>query len=199
MHVFDLVEQGATAVRGPNPCSAVRGMLKGLRDRIDDVHEALEFCGCGNPEEAPDRQVFYRSPNLTMMRICLCPGLRTPPHDHSTWAAILMLTGYERNILYRRCPRHGLDKTSEVLLKPGSVFRMNVDTIHVAECATDEPAIALHVYGGDLDLLPRRVWHPQTLEEYPMEMERYEEFSRIASADAGREAALAAPQTAIPA
>ena len=195
LHVFDLVAQGATAASGPNPCSAVRGMLKGLRERIDDVHEALDFCGCGDPEEAPDRQVFYRSPNLTMMRICFCPGLRTPPHDHSTWAAILMLAGYERNILYRRCPRRGLDRISEVLLEPGSVFRMNVDTIHVAECATDEPAIALHVYGGDLDLLPRRVWHPHTLKEYPMEMERYEEFSRIASAD--RHAALAAPQAAV--
>ena len=169
-------------------------MLKGLRDRIDEVYEALDFCGCDKPGEAPDRQVFYRSPNLTMMRICFCPGLRTPPHDHSTWAAILMLTGHERNILYRRCRRHGLDKTGEVLLKPGSVFRMNVDTIHVAECATDEPAIALHVYGGDLDFLPRRVWHPHTLEEYPMELGRYEEFSRIASSD--REAALAAPRAA---
>lgn len=195
MHVFDLVEQGATAASGPNPCSAVRSMLDKLRDRLDDVYEALDFCGCDQPGEAPDRQVFYRSPNLTMMRICFCPGLRTPPHDHSTWAVILMLTGRERNILYRRCRRHGLDKTGEALLKPGSVFRMNEDTIHVAECATDEPAIALHVYGGDLDFLPRRVWHPETFDEYPMEMDRYEEYSRIASANS--KAAPAVAQAAL--
>ena len=183
MHVFDIVEQGAKAATGPNPCSAVRGLLDDLCCKLDDVCQALEFCACDRREDAPDRQIFYRSPNLTMMRICFCPGLRTPPHDHSTWAAILMLTGHERNTLYRRCSRHGLDKTGEVLLKPGSVFRMNVDTIHVAECAADEPAVALHVYGGDLDYLPRRVWHPHTYEEYPMEMDRYEEFSRIASSD----------------
>ena len=172
-------------------------MLNSLCDRLDDVHQALEFCSCGSPEEAPDRQIFYRSPNLTMMRICFCPGLRTPPHNHSTWAAILMLTGRERNTLYQRCRRHGLDKTGEILLKPGSVFRMNVDTIHVAECATNEPAVALHVYGGDLDHLPRQVWHPQTYKEFPMEMDRYEEFSRIASEDwqptqAGDQTALTA-------
>ena len=183
MHVFDIVEQGARAAQGPNPCSAVRDILKKLRNRLDEVHEALDFCGCAKEEDAPDRQIFYRSPNLAMMRVCFCPGLRTPPHDHATWAAMLMLSGRERNTFYRRCGQHGLDRIGEVVLEPGSVFRMEVDSIHVAECTADQPAVALHVYGGDLDLLPRRIWHPRTLEEFPMEMDRYEEFSRLASAD----------------
>ena len=172
----------------------MHGMLSGLRNRLDDVYEALDFCGCGEETDTPDRQIFYRSPNLLMMRVCFCPGLRTPPHDHATWAAILMLSGSERNILYRRCGRQGLDKTGETLLKPGSIFRMNEDTIHVAECATEEPAIALHVYGGDLDYLPRRMWHPHTLEEFPMKIGHYEELSVIASSDA--HAPLTAPQVA---
>ena len=183
MQVFDLVERGARAANKPNPHIAMHGMLSDLRNRIEDVHEALDFCGCGEETDTPDRQIFYRSPNLLMMRVCFCPGLRTPPHDHSTWAAILMLSGSERNILYRRCSRHGLERTGEVLLKPGSIFRMNEDSIHVAECATDEPAIALHVYGGDLDYLPRRMWHPHTLEEFPMRMDHYQELSAIASRD----------------
>ncbi|WP_446831902.1 hypothetical protein [Candidatus Foliamicus sp.] len=158
-------------------------MLGTLRERLDEVHAALDFCACGTPEEAPDRQIFYRSPNLAMMRICFCPGLRTPPHDHATWAAILMLSGRERNTLYRRCSTHGLVRKGDVLLEAGSVFLMQANDIHVAECAADHPAVALHVYGGDLDLLPRSVWHPDTLEEFPMEMDRYEEFSRLASAD----------------
>ena len=183
MQVFDLVERGARAANEPNPGAAMHGMLSGLRERLDDVSEALDFCGCGEETDTPDRQIFYRSPNLLMMRVCFCPGLRTPPHDHATWAAILMLSGSERNILYRRCSRHGLDKTGEVMLKPGSIFRMNDDTIHVAECATDEPAIALHVYGGDLDYLPRRMWHPHTLEEFPMKIGHYQKLSVIASND----------------
>jgi len=183
LHVFDIVEQGAKAAQGPNPCGAVHDTLKALRSRLDDVHEALDFCSCAEAEDAPDRQIFYRSPNLTMMRICFCPGLRTPPHDHSTWAAMLMLSGKERNIFYRRCGQKGLAPIGDIVLETGSVFRMKIDAIHVAECAMDEPAVALHVYGGDLDLLPRRVWHPHTLEEFPMEMERYEEFSRLAASD----------------
>lgn len=185
MQVFDLVERGARAANKPKPHIAMHGVLSDLRNHIEDVQEALDFCGCGEGADAPDRQIFYRSPNLLMMRVCFCPGLRTPPHDHSTWAAILMLSGSERNILYRRCSRHGLERTGEVLLKPGSIFRMNEDSIHVAECATDEPAIALHVYGGDLDYLPRRMWHPHTLEEFPMEIGHYQELSVIASRDQG--------------
>lgn len=158
-------------------------MLSELSGRLGEVSKALDFCSCGGPEDAPDRQIFYRSPNLTMMRICFCPGLRTPPHDHSTWAAILMLAGREKNTMYRRCRRRGLDRTGEVVLKPGSVFRMDADAIHVAECAAGEPAIALHMYGGDLDQLPRRVWHPHTFEEFPMEMDTYQEFSQLASGD----------------
>ena len=156
-------------------------MLHTLRDRLDDVRDALDFCGCAEADDAPDRQIFYRSPNLSMMRICFCPGLRTPPHDHSTWAAILMLSGKERNTFFRRCATRGLERTGEIVLEAGSVLRMETDAIHVAECATDKPAVALHVYGGDLDFLPRRIWHPRTFEEYPMEMDRYEEFSRLAS------------------
>ena len=185
MHVFDLVEQGAKAAQGTDPCMAVRNMLSNLRERLDEVHEALDFCGCAEADDAPDRQIFYRSPNLSMMRICFCPGLRTPPHDHSTWAAILMLSGRERNTFYRRCRQHGLERTGDIVLEPGSVLRMDVDTIHVAECATEHPAIALHVYGGDLDRLPRKVWHPRTLEEFPMEIDLYNEFSQLASADQG--------------
>lgn len=183
MHVFEIVEQSARAAQDPNPCSAVRDTLKSLRNRLDDVHEALDFCSCAKAEDAPDRQIFYRSPNLTMMRICFCPGLRTPPHDHSTWTAVLMLSGQERNTFYRRCAKNGLTPVGDVVLKAGSVLHMKTDTIHVAECATDQPAVALHVYGGDLDLLPRRVWHPHTLEEFPMEMRRYEKFSGLASVD----------------
>lgn len=183
LHVFDIVEQSAKAAQGPNPCGAVHDALKTLRGRLDDVREALDFCSCAKAEDAPDRQIFYRSPNLTMMRICFCPGLRTPPHDHSTWAAMLMLSGKERNTFYRRCGQNGLARINDIVLETGSVFHMKIDAIHVAECATDEPAVALHVYGGDLDLLPRRVWHPHTLKEFPMEMERYEEFSRLAASD----------------
>jgi hypothetical protein len=40
---------------------------------------------------------------------------------------------------------------------------MRAETAHVVECVGNAPTIGLHVYGGDIFELPRRMWHPQTL------------------------------------
>jgi len=53
--------------------------------------------------------------------------------------------------------------------------------VHVAECLSDKPAIGLHVYGGDIFELPRRMWNPETLEEHALDWALYENFARIAS------------------
>ena len=55
------------------------------------------------------------------------------------------------------------------------------DTPHVAECVGNAPTIGLHGYGGDIFELPRRMWHPQTLEEHPLDWALYPEFARIAT------------------
>ena len=108
-------------------------------------------------------------------------GRRTPPHDHGTWAQILLLSGEEKNTLYR-AENGSLRKASDVTLKRGSILPMRAETAHVAECLGDAPAIGLHVYGGDILALPRRMWNPQTLEEHPLDWEVYERFARAASA-----------------
>jgi predicted metal-dependent enzyme (double-stranded beta helix superfamily) len=100
---------------------------------------------------------------------CAFPnGRRTPPHDHGAWAQILVLSGAEKNTLYRR-DNGALRKAGEVTLARGSILPMRADTVHVAECLGDTPAIGLHVYGGDILELPRRMWNPETLEEHPLE------------------------------
>ena len=58
---------------------------------------------------------------------------------------------------------------------------MRAETAHVAECVGDEPALGLHVYGGDILELPRRMWDPETLEEHEFEDALYETFARTAS------------------
>jgi predicted metal-dependent enzyme (double-stranded beta helix superfamily) len=121
-------------------------------------------------------QVFYRSPQLTMLKVRFPAGRRTPPHDHGTWAAILLLSGEEKNTLYR-----SENGAGEVQLSPGSILTMLADTAHVAECIGDAPAVGLHVYGGDIMDLPRRMWNPQTLEEHALEWALYENFARAAS------------------
>lgn len=177
MQVHEMVARCAAAAQCQDSMNAVRGVLEGLRGDLGAVERTLEFVpGVGGNA----RQVFYRSPNLTMLKVCFPSGRRTPPHDHGTWAVILMLSGQEKNTLYRRA-EEGLRTASEVTLERGAILPMQAETAHVAECMGDEPALGLHVYGGDILELPRRMWNPETLEEHEFEDARYETFAQAAS------------------
>jgi predicted metal-dependent enzyme (double-stranded beta helix superfamily) len=180
MKVQELVACCSDAAESGEPMRAVREVVESWRDRVADIEQALAYVsGVGGNA----RQVFYRSPNLTMLKVCFPVGRRTPPHDHGTWAMILLLSGREKNTLYRR-EAAGLRKAGEATLERGSILPMLGETVHVAESIGDTPAIGLHVYGGDILELPRRMWDPQTLAEHPLDWTLYESFARKASAAA---------------
>ena len=177
MKPHELVASFAAAVSRSDPIVSARAALEELKDDIAEVDEALRFIsGVGGNAQ----QVFYRSTDLTLLKVCFPAGRRTPPHDHGTWATILLLAGEEKNTLYRVADGR-LRKASEVTLKPGSILSMRGETAHVVECVGSAPTIGLHVYGGDIFELPRRMWHPQTLEEHRLDWTLYENFARIAS------------------
>lgn len=180
MKVHDLVARCAAAAETSDPMRAVRAVVDGLRDDIESIERSLSYVsGVGGNA----RQVFYRSPNLTLLKVRFPSGRRTPPHNHGTWAMILLLSGCEKNTLYRK-EASGLRKAGEVTLERGSVLPMLAETAHVAECIGDEAAIGLHAYGGDILELPRSMWNPQTLEEHPLDWTVYERFAQMASAAA---------------
>ena len=157
--------------------AAVREVVEKLRRDIGAIESALEYVS-GTGGNAG--QVFYRSPEMTMLKVCFPNGRRTPPHDHGTWATILLLSGAKKNTLYRT-ENGDLRRASEVTLEPGSILPMRAETVHVAECLGDRPAIGLHVYGGDIFTLPRRMWNPETLEEQKLDWTLYERFAQVAS------------------
>src|SRR6478609_810440 len=139
MKVHELVKSFSKAAEAANAMSAVREVMEGLRGNLEDVEQTLAFVsGVGGNA----RQVFYRSPDMTLLKVCFPNGRRTPPHDHGTWATILLLSGEEKNTLYRR-ENGTLRKASEVTLERASILSMRADTAHVAECLGDKPAIGL--------------------------------------------------------
>jgi predicted metal-dependent enzyme (double-stranded beta helix superfamily) len=181
MKVHELVARFASAGESADSMGAARQVLESLRGDIASIESALAYVsGVGGNA----RQVFYRSPNLTLLKVCFPNGRRTPPHDHGTWATILLLSGEEKNTLYRR-ENSALRRAGEVTLARGSILPMRAETVHVAECIGDSPAIGLHVYGGDILELPRRMWNPETLEEHALDWTLYETYARIASKAAG--------------
>ena len=181
MKVHELVARFATARNSGDPMKTAREVLEGLRGEIAEIERTLSYVsGVGGNA----RQVFYRSPDLTLLKVCFPNGRRTPPHDHGTWATILLLSGEEKNTLYRR-DNGTLRKAGEVTLTRGAILPMRAEAVHVAECLGNAPAIGLHVYGGDILELPRRMWNPETLEEHPLDWAQYEKFAQVASKAAG--------------
>jgi predicted metal-dependent enzyme (double-stranded beta helix superfamily) len=177
MRVHDLVARFSSAAESADPMKSARAILEDLRADIAGIESTLAYIsGVGGNA----RQVFYRAPNLNLLKVCFPAGRRTPPHDHGTWATIMLLSGEEKNTLYRR-ENGKLRKAGEVTLTRGAILPMRAGTVHVAECIGTSPAIGLHVYGGDILELPRRMWNPETLEEHALEWTQYEAFARIAS------------------
>ena len=183
MKVNELVDRCVAAAESKDPMNAVRETLEGLRGQLAEIGRALSFIsGVGGNA----RQVFFRSENLFMLKARFPAHRRTPPHDHGTWATILLLSGREKNTLYLRDGKSkgGLRRAGEKTLSPGDILTMRPDTMHVVECLGDEDTTGLHVYGGDILTLPRSMWHPETLEEEPLDFTKYDALAGIASQQA---------------
>jgi predicted metal-dependent enzyme (double-stranded beta helix superfamily) len=178
MHASDLVSLCAEAASKADPMAAVRGVLETLKSDLDRVARAIDYLpGTGGNA----RQAFFRSPNLSLLKVRFPSGRRTPPHNHGTWATILVLSGSEKNTLYGVEADDSLRLVSEVELHPGSILPMRSEAVHVAECTGAQPAIGLHVYGGDVLGLARSMWDPDTLARHELDWNQYEGFAERAS------------------
>ena len=182
MDVHELTGRFTKAVRAADPMAGVRDVMEELKEDLDGVADALSYLS-GTGGNA--MQAFYRSPDLSLLKVSFPAGRRTPPHDHGTWATILVLSGEEKNTLYRQGDDGSLRRASEVTLTRGSILPMRAEAAHVAECTGNEAAIGLHVYGANVLGTERYMWDPETLERHPLDWSRYEGFAQRASAMEG--------------
>ncbi len=182
MEPVDLVTKLSPAAGSADPMNAVRDVVEGFKSNLDAVAGALSYLTGTGGNAA---QAFYRSANLSLLKVSFPNGRRTPPHNHGTWAVILVLSGAEKNTLYLREPDGSLRRASEVTLGAGDILPMRAEAVHVAECMGDEPAIGLHVYGANVLGVERSMWDPDTLVEQPLDWTQYEGLAQRASKAAG--------------
>ena len=82
------------------------------------------------------------------------PGVASPPHEHSTWAVIVGLSGNERNLLYGRDTSAGsLRLLRTVDIGANDVVHLRSDAIHATVAADELATFHLHLYGKPLDEL----------------------------------------------
>lgn len=87
-------------------------------------------------------------------------GVKTPPHNHQTWAVNTALVGEEINTLYQvsNQPREPGENPVQVrgrkVLTPGVAISMMPHDIHAIETVADEKSgivMSLHLYGFAID------------------------------------------------
>ena len=90
-------------------------------------------------------------------------GQTTPIHDHGTWGVIGIYRGLEKEESFRREDSRAMEGTVRIvpdgsrLAGAGEVFICCTtdQDVHRVTCASDEPVVGVHVYGGDLAKIPR--------------------------------------------
>jgi predicted metal-dependent enzyme (double-stranded beta helix superfamily) len=88
---------------------------------------------------------------------------KVPPHNHTTWAVIVGVSGEEQNYFYERTddgatPGRGtLRQVRHETVRPGSGVCMLPEDIHHIETHGEDVTLHLHMYGLALDQLHERV------------------------------------------
>lgn len=88
---------------------------------------------------------------------------KVPPHNHTTWAVIVGVSGDEENYFYERTddgsqPGRGtLRQVGHETVSPGTGVCMMPEDIHHIETHGEDVTLHLHMYGLALDQLHERV------------------------------------------
>ncbi|TVP61948.1 MAG: cupin [Nodularia sp. (in: Bacteria)] len=103
-----------------------------------------------NPETGWSVLTLYDEPDfpLTVQTVAWLPGKVSPIHNHATWGVVALISGEEKNTLWRRTNKNGsIEKAGDIILNPGEIMGLMPDAIHHIEALGDEPTISFNLYG----------------------------------------------------
>lgn len=95
-------------------------------------------------------------------------GQRTPVHGHETWGVVGIYAGAEREIRYVKPaasePGRALTPAGEHVWERGqvTVCCTTDDDVHAVAAVGDEPTVGIHVYGGNIGTINRRLYDAAT-------------------------------------
>jgi predicted metal-dependent enzyme (double-stranded beta helix superfamily) len=142
----------------------------------------------GDPGLLTVDQLLVKAGGFTLNRIHVEPGDSfsigagiwdvgqcTPVHDHGTWGVIGIFQGSEKEESFHREGPRAMEGRVRItpsgsrLATAGDVFICCTtdQDVHRVSCASGEPVVGIHVYGGDLAKIPRLRYDPETGEVTP--------------------------------
>jgi predicted metal-dependent enzyme (double-stranded beta helix superfamily) len=84
-------------------------------------------------------------------------GVKTPAHNHTTWAVVVGFDGQELNRFYERTDDGGVTQVDEHMVEAGTGVAMLPDDLHSIHI--EGPALNFHCYGLALERLDERVYY----------------------------------------
>ena len=153
-------------------------LVKKVQDEFELTAKIATFMNpiLENPFLLTKEQLLVKKDGFTLNRVHIATdesfsigvgiwdvGQTTPIHDHGTWGVIGIYRGMEKEESFSNIGtrKNGsmvkINPIGNRLAKPGDTFVCcTKDTdLHRVSCASDEPVIGIHVYGGDLAKIPR--------------------------------------------
>ena len=121
-------------------------------------------------------ELLYRSAKLTIVNVELPGGGRTPLHDHGMWAVIGISQGCEVDRFFESGPT-GLVEVGHVAIECGQTAHLDATVLHSIENPHLHVAKGVHVYGGDLGAVKRRMWDPYTGMEMVFDSATFERWT----------------------
>lgn len=137
---------------------AIRDRLLGLA-ALRDLFPLGDFPGPGPDDDQASR--LYRLAQDDDDRFALYAQrssrpVKTPAHNHTTWAVVVGFEGQELNRFYRRSGSGGIEETGQHLVEAGTGVAMLPDDLHSIHI--EAPALNFHCYGLALERLDTRVY-----------------------------------------
>ncbi|MFJ1298975.1 cysteine dioxygenase [Pseudomonadota bacterium AL_CKDN230030165-1A_HGKHYDSX7] len=150
-----------------------RATLAQVSQRLEDLAAERHLFPAGEfPAPGPDASessTRYRlnpddgDEDVALYLNAINPGKTTVPHNHTTWAVIVALSGAELNRVYRRTDdgarpdRAAIEQVREVVVQPGQAIAFLADDIHSIHVFDGAPTLHFHLYGRPLETLSGRI------------------------------------------
>jgi predicted metal-dependent enzyme (double-stranded beta helix superfamily) len=150
--------------------------VEAIRDRLIELASQRDLFPLDDfptPADDPDgngaRSCLYRLAQDDDDRFALYAqrssgAVKTPAHNHTTWAVVVGFDGQELNRFYERADEGGVTETHQHLVEAGTGVAMLPDDLHSIHI--DGPSLNFHCYGLALERLDERVYYDPKSEDW---------------------------------
>lgn len=143
----DFVAAARVAACAENPNDAVKSLLATTLADPD-------LKASGLPHHDEDEILLFEDETVSIWSCQFDPKFVMPPHEHKMHVHIGVVSGYEKNIMFRR-DDNKLTHIVTKIVNPGEVLSIGPDGLHAVSASGNDHSHALHVYLGPLTKVKR--------------------------------------------